>query len=131
LSAAPDETVALWIDVEGHACEVLEGAGSLLEQVSVIHVEVESTPRWQGARLAGEVTARMGGRGFSAAHRVIDDETGQGDVVFLGARAAVTDAQLCAKITRYAAYRPLATLANATRLKQRIPGGYALLKHTV
>jgi FkbM family methyltransferase len=131
ITADPEARLALWIDVEGHAFEVLEGAGSLLDQVVVAHVEVETRPRWQGARLAGDIEAFMHGRGFRSAHAMLDRETGQGDIVFIHRRAGVTDAELCAKIARHAAYRPLATLANAARLKQRMPGSYALLKQTL
>ena len=36
--------VALWIDVEGHACEVLEGLRGVASQVVLLHVELESQP---------------------------------------------------------------------------------------
>jgi FkbM family methyltransferase len=36
--------IALWIDVEGHACEVLEGLGPVARQVEMLHVELESEP---------------------------------------------------------------------------------------
>jgi FkbM family methyltransferase len=36
--------LALWIDVEGHACEVLEGLRAIAPQVAMLHVEVESQP---------------------------------------------------------------------------------------
>jgi FkbM family methyltransferase len=36
--------VALWIDTEGHACEVLEGLGGIARHVTLLHVEVESQP---------------------------------------------------------------------------------------
>lgn len=36
--------IALWIDTEGKAYEVLEGARKIAAQVQLVHVEVESTP---------------------------------------------------------------------------------------
>jgi len=36
--------VALWIDVEGHACEVLEGLRGVAQHVVLLHVELESQP---------------------------------------------------------------------------------------
>ena len=34
--------IALWIDAEGHACEVLEGLGDVARRVWLLHVELES-----------------------------------------------------------------------------------------
>jgi FkbM family methyltransferase len=39
----PDARLALWIDAEGKAYEVIEGLGERAENVQVIHVEVETT----------------------------------------------------------------------------------------
>jgi hypothetical protein len=36
--------VALWIDTEGHACEVLEGLGGIAQHITMLHVELESEP---------------------------------------------------------------------------------------
>jgi len=36
--------IALWIDVEGHACEVLEGLRGVAQHVVLLHVELESQP---------------------------------------------------------------------------------------
>ncbi|HEU4780007.1 MAG TPA: FkbM family methyltransferase [Steroidobacteraceae bacterium] len=36
--------IALWIDTEGKAYEVIEGARKIAAQVQLLHVEVESTP---------------------------------------------------------------------------------------
>jgi FkbM family methyltransferase len=41
---APDVRLALWIDAEGAAFEVIEGCTGLARQVQLLHVEVESTP---------------------------------------------------------------------------------------
>jgi FkbM family methyltransferase len=39
-----DRRIALWIDAEGAAFEVLQGASGLLDRVMLIHVEVETAP---------------------------------------------------------------------------------------
>jgi FkbM family methyltransferase len=39
-----DEALALWIDAEGMAFEVLRGAGGVLANTRLLHVEVETTP---------------------------------------------------------------------------------------
>jgi FkbM family methyltransferase len=40
----PDARLALWIDVEGAAYEVIEGLGTRAEHVQLVHVEVETSP---------------------------------------------------------------------------------------
>ena len=44
------DSVALWIDTEGGAFEVLEGAASCLARTTLIHVEVETIEFWTGQR---------------------------------------------------------------------------------
>jgi hypothetical protein len=39
-----DARLALWIDTEGKACEVIEGARGVAAQVCLVHVEVETRP---------------------------------------------------------------------------------------
>jgi FkbM family methyltransferase len=41
---SPDVRVALWIDVEGKAHEVIEGAAGVMRHVWLLHVEVETAP---------------------------------------------------------------------------------------
>jgi FkbM family methyltransferase len=36
--------IALWVDVEGHACEVLEGLRGIAPHVVLLHVELETQP---------------------------------------------------------------------------------------
>jgi len=61
----PQMRLALWIDVEGKACEVLEGATGILDTVHIIHVEVETAPIIApGQRLYADVRALLDARGF-------------------------------------------------------------------
>jgi FkbM family methyltransferase len=57
--------IALWIDAEGMAWEVLDGASGIIEHVSLVHVEVETTP-CIGARqkLQSDVSHWLRARGF-------------------------------------------------------------------
>lgn len=48
-------SVALWIDVEGHAYSVLEGIGTAAARVGLVHVEVETAEVWPGQKLESEV----------------------------------------------------------------------------
>jgi FkbM family methyltransferase len=64
-SMKPGARLALWIDVEGHACEVLEGLGAVAQQVRLLHVEVESQPCIaHGQRLYPEARALLESLGF-------------------------------------------------------------------
>jgi len=49
--------LALWIDVEGAAYEVIEGLAGIAARVAVIHVEVETQTVWEGQRTAHDVIA--------------------------------------------------------------------------
>ncbi len=59
--------IALWIDVEGKAFEALRGGEGILDQVALIHVEVETQP-CIGAdqKLLPDVHALLGAHGFEA-----------------------------------------------------------------
>lgn len=50
-----DRGMALWIDVEGHTYEVLEGCRTLTPHIAFIHAEVETQIVWKGQKLASDV----------------------------------------------------------------------------
>ena len=57
--------VALWIDTEGKAYEVIEGAAGLARQLYLLHVEVESAPCIDAAqKLYPDVRTLLEGMGF-------------------------------------------------------------------
>jgi FkbM family methyltransferase len=59
------ETIALWIDAEGAAFEVLTGADGILDRVALIHVEVETRPCIGRNQKLHHLVARMlAARGF-------------------------------------------------------------------
>jgi FkbM family methyltransferase len=64
--ASRGHRAALWIDAEGKAYEVLEGAGNLsAAAVQLVHVEVETTPCiGNGQRLYPQVHALLISKGF-------------------------------------------------------------------
>lgn len=55
----------LKLDVEGATIEVLEGMGSLLNDVKIMHIESESFPFFKGQKLHNEVISFLGTKGFS------------------------------------------------------------------
>jgi FkbM family methyltransferase len=63
--------IALWVDVEGRALEVLKGAQELLDakRVSLIYVEVETRQFWQNQHLAPDVDEFLAKNGFTAVIR--------------------------------------------------------------
>lgn len=62
---APDSKLALWIDVEGKAYEVLEGACGLIRNLVLVHVETETRPCIApNQMLHGDVVALLDRLGF-------------------------------------------------------------------
>jgi FkbM family methyltransferase len=58
--------LALWIDTEGTAYELIEGASGVAEQVHLLHVEVETSPCiGTGQRLYSEVKSLLRRLGFA------------------------------------------------------------------
>lgn len=55
----------LKLDVQGAELQVIEGAGTALDQVRLIEVEVAFTPMYLGQPLFGEVDAALRERGFA------------------------------------------------------------------
>ncbi len=74
-------TVALWIDVEGVAYEVLQGAEAVLNHVRVVHVEVETEPFWRDQKVEMHVREFMEQRGFALVAR--GPSQPQRDLVFV------------------------------------------------
>jgi FkbM family methyltransferase len=65
LADEPGDRIALWIDVEGKAYEVIEGMRDVAARVRLIHVEVESEPCiGAGQRLFPDVDRLLGELGF-------------------------------------------------------------------
>lgn len=61
----PNQRVALWIDTEGKAFEVLLGSSGLLRQVQLLHIEVETTSCiGRDSRLFPEVNRLLTSAGF-------------------------------------------------------------------
>ena len=62
----PDVRLALWIDTEGSAYEVIEGLGAWAGQVHLLHVEVENQPCiGSQQKLYPEVKSLLRRRGFA------------------------------------------------------------------
>lgn len=56
--------IALWIDVEGFAYEVLESMRHVADRIHLIHVEVETRECWPGQRLESDVLELLEGMGY-------------------------------------------------------------------
>jgi FkbM family methyltransferase len=79
-----ENSIALWIDVEGAAYQVLEGILGVCRRVQVVHVEVEEQPLWHGQRLRGDIESLMRRMGFRALARGV--RRAQYDIVFVAER---------------------------------------------
>lgn len=61
----PDKKrVAMWIDVEGHAHEVLEGLREAQDRAYLIHVEVETQEIWPGQKVESDIVTLAKSMGF-------------------------------------------------------------------
>ena len=58
------QCAAMWVDVEGHAYEVLEGIDEVRGRVCVMHVEVETREIWPGQKIEPDILALAEGMGF-------------------------------------------------------------------
>ena len=84
-AALPSQTrdIVLWIDVEGAAFEVLQGAKTALERTSVIFIESENHEFWTGQKLCGEVAHVLIAAGFIPVQRDREYGDKQFNTVFL------------------------------------------------
>lgn len=58
------DKVAMWVDVEGFAYEVLESMQNASDHIKLIHVEVETRECWPGQRLEPEVVQLLENMGY-------------------------------------------------------------------
>ena len=75
-------TFCLWIDVEGHSKEVIEGALGLINKIMFIKLELENHPYWAGQALDVEVIKMMDELGFDMIVRS-DPKYTQYDALFI------------------------------------------------
>lgn len=85
-TGAGDRVVA-WIDVEGAAGQVLEGARATLAHADAVFIEVESEPTWEGQWLDRDVARYFAELGKVPAVRDVEKPT-QYNVLFLDHRVA-------------------------------------------
>lgn len=75
------KSIALWIDVEGSAFEVLEGIKEIRNKIRIIHVEVEIKELWQGQKLKPAVEILMKKMGFFSLAQGFNNP--QHDLIFI------------------------------------------------
>ena len=73
--------IALWIDVEGAAYEVLLGIKNIIDRVNLIHVEVETKRYWEDQKLKQDVENLTEEMGFHLLGRGLNED--QHDLVFV------------------------------------------------
>lgn len=73
--------VALWVDVEGFAFEVLSGIARTTDRIFLIHVELETKQVWGGQKLESEVIQLLAEKGYVPLARGLGEV--QRDVIFL------------------------------------------------
>lgn len=80
---APDGRVALWIDVEGAASAVLDGAAETLNRTDVLVVEVEGFAFWQDQTLVANIIDTLQRKGFIPVLRDREYEDAQFNIIFI------------------------------------------------
>ena len=80
-NSTPTDSVAMWVDVEGAAYEVLESAKGCHDRISLLHVEVETVERWQNQKLKVDVIRLCEELGLKLAAQ--SDNPTQQDLVFI------------------------------------------------
>jgi FkbM family methyltransferase len=80
----PNRRLALWIDTEGKAYEVIEGAAGVTQDVHLLHVEVETLPCiGTDQKLYSDVKALLGTKGFIVLATTAADTKPQFNALFV------------------------------------------------
>jgi FkbM family methyltransferase len=82
-SHAPSGRVALWIDVEGAASLVLDGAPETLDRCDVLIIETEGFSFWKEQVLADQTIERLQMQGFEAVARDREYQDAQFNIIFV------------------------------------------------
>ena len=91
-TAAHRRRIALWIDVEGAACEAVGGAEALLGEVVLLHVEAEATPCIApDQKLYDELERRLRAAGFEAVKLARPAHHEQFNVIFVRTDRSATE----------------------------------------
>lgn len=82
--AASTDWVAMWIDVEGAAYEVLSSVDKAKQQIAFLHIEVELVEFWTGQKLKSDVVHLAIELGLVLMARSVNEQ--QQDLVFVNAK---------------------------------------------
>lgn len=75
--------LAIWIDVEGAAFDVIKGLGSLIKKVGVIHVELEKEELYQNSTLQKDVNEFLVENKFKCIGKQLHASGKLGDYVYV------------------------------------------------
>ena len=81
-NASDDGKVVLWIDVEGAASLVLEGAADTLARCDLLIIETEGFSFWKSQFLVDEIIAILQKQGFEAVLRDREFQDAQFNIIF-------------------------------------------------
>jgi hypothetical protein len=115
-ATCPDaRDLVLWIDVEGAALEVLQGAVQSLSRTNLVFVEVEESHVYEGTHLRREVVSFLDAQGFRELLYRPHRGNAVGDALFVS-RSAYDRLDLGSAIRRFGLRFPF--LAGWLKLKQ-------------
>jgi hypothetical protein len=117
-----DDRLAIWLDVEGFAADVLKGGLSILKdpRCRILKVEVETEPYWEGQVLADQVDNLLTECGFTPVLRDIE-YANQYNVIYVRRELSPgLDEMLIHQWAKLAAIRPV-----------RFPAGLRSVAHVL
>ena len=73
----------LWIDTQGSELDILKNAGSILDTVKAIHLEVNFVQLYENIPLYDQIKFFLESQGFIVFKELFQEDSVQGDVVFI------------------------------------------------
>jgi len=110
--------IALWIDVEGCGFEVLEGMKHIHNNVSIIHVEVETIEYWKDQKLKTDIINMLRDFNFYILCDNAPKSQGQGDVLFLSKNCNLPKNIIQTAILKYAIWMGLSKVTTLVGIKR-------------
>lgn len=99
-----DKKFAMWIDVEGTAFDVLQGAQNVLKNTDLAFIEVEDFPFWKNQKLATDVVKYMYDRSFLPIARDFQYDS-QYNIIFCHANLLQSNFRIRNAIASYYAHK--------------------------
>lgn len=118
IAAGQCRRIALWVDTEGTAFEVLEGASGLMDQIVSVHVEVEFWQLWSDQKIETDIRNKLESANLVHIGGTSYPRTAQTDQVYVKKDYLTT---LTPGIVKLFLYSTLARWSNALNMRHHFP----------